>query len=98
MSLLRSIVTGAANGIGKACAISLAQKGNKVAIIDNNEQDVEILMKEFTSTNNGEIIPYIGDFSQEKTIHEFFDFTMNKLNGIDLLLNNVAISKKKKNG
>lgn len=36
-----AIITGAASGIGKAAAISLANKGMKVALVDLNADDLE---------------------------------------------------------
>lgn len=36
-----AIITGAASGIGKAAAISLANKGMKVALVDLNADELE---------------------------------------------------------
>ena len=34
-----AIVTGAAQGIGRACAVRLAQEGAKVVVADVNDED-----------------------------------------------------------
>ena len=40
-----ALVTGAGKGLGKACAIALAEAGAKVIIISRTEKDLNIVQK-----------------------------------------------------
>ncbi len=80
------IITGGANGIGKALTKKLVAEKAHVAVFDIDEVSLKQLKEEFP-----EISYYLCDVSKlsdiEKNISDFF----NQLGSIDILINNAAI-------
>jgi NAD(P)-dependent dehydrogenase (short-subunit alcohol dehydrogenase family) len=83
-----ALVTGAAQGIGRAYALRLAQEGAKVVIADILEgSGVE---QEIASTG-GEALTLQIDVSDEQSTREMAQKTVERFGRIDILINNAAI-------
>ena len=82
-----ALVTGAGKGIGKACAIALAEAGANLIIISRTKKDldkVSKIIKKFKSKCNA----YACDVTNYKQIKEI----INNQKKIDILVNNAGIN------
>lgn len=95
-----ALVTGSGQGIGKAIAILFAKKGAKVIVNDIERKKtkgvVENINKDFINDKRNYAIEYIADVSSANEVKELFTFITKNFNGLDILVNNAAISPKQK--
>ena len=80
-----ALVTGAGKGIGKACAIALAEAGANVIIISRTQKDldkVSKIIKKFKS----KCTSYVCDVTNYNQINSI----INKQKRIDILVNNAG--------
>jgi 3-oxoacyl-[acyl-carrier protein] reductase len=93
MSNLTVLVTGAASGIGKACALTFAQAGYNVVVnYGHSEQaalDVTKQCKEF----GVEAFAVKADVSKKDEVDAMVDLTLKTFGTIDVLINNSGIAK-----
>jgi 3-oxoacyl-[acyl-carrier protein] reductase len=80
------IITGAANGIGKALAISFAEMGGRVAAIDLSVDGLEELKK-----TNPDISIYECDISVSDAVQHVIEDICEDFPSIDILINNAGI-------
>lgn len=88
-----AIITGASRGIGRACAITLAQNGIKVIANYNKSEDKAKELKEHLSNQNIEIDIFKADVSNKDEVKKMIDFCMQKYGKIDILVNNAGTSQ-----
>ncbi|RKD33464.1 SDR family NAD(P)-dependent oxidoreductase [Thermohalobacter berrensis] len=88
------LVTGGANGIGKAIAKAYLDFGAKVIIADKDKEKGIKLEKDYNEKGY-ELFFYEIDLKQGNKIVEMIDFIVNKYDKIDILVNNAGISKSK---
>jgi NAD(P)-dependent dehydrogenase (short-subunit alcohol dehydrogenase family) len=86
------LVTGGANGIGKAIAEEYL-KNNAIVIIGDIDEEQGILIQEKWTSLNKEVLFYKIDFSKSDSILNMMEFIINKYKRLDILINNVGISK-----
>jgi 3-oxoacyl-[acyl-carrier protein] reductase len=88
-----AIVTGSSRGIGKAIALRLAKDGfNVVVNYLKNKTEAEDVVQEIKATN-GAAIAVQADVSKIEEVKYLFITTEKEFGGIDVLVNNAAISK-----
>ena len=80
-----ALVTGAGKGIGKACAIALAEAGANLVIISRTKKDLEKVSK-IIRKSNSKCIYYVCDVTNYHQIKEI----INKQKRIDILVNNAG--------
>ena len=86
-----AIITGAASGIGKATAISLADKGMKVALVDLNVDDLEEVKA--TINNKGQVAKSLeANVAEPTSIQQAIDETVEKWQQIDTVFINAGIN------
>ena len=85
-----ALVTGAAVGIGRACAIKLAEGGATVVAVDISADGVERVKGEIEA-KGGTAYAYSCDVSDEAAVVALCDDVKAKLGGVDILVNNAAI-------
>lgn len=83
-----ALVTGAANGIGKATALTLAQAGARVAILDMDGPGAQAVAAECGSDALGIDI----DLSRSAAIQPAVDRVLQHFGRIDLLVNSAGIT------
>lgn len=85
-----ALVTGAANGIGKAIALLLAQAGANVAVADIDIEGAKNTASEIEKSG-AKALAIQADVSKKDQIESMVKSTAKGLNGIDILINNAAI-------
>lgn len=83
-----AIVTGAAQGIGEAYALRLAQEGAKVVVADI--ADGAAVAREITG-RGGEALVLRTDVTDEQSTAEMATKTVERFGRIDILINNAAL-------
>lgn len=85
-----ALITGAASGIGKACAIRMAQEGYGVVVADINLRGAETVAGELADAGLQAIaVPM--DVSDEKAVEAGFDRMMEVYGSCDLAMSNAGI-------
>jgi NAD(P)-dependent dehydrogenase (short-subunit alcohol dehydrogenase family) len=88
------VVTGAASGIGRACAIEAAREGAKVVAADLNQEGSEETVMQIRN-NSGTAVAFKTDVSDPESVKKLVEFTINTFSRIDSLINNAAIQVNK---
>ncbi len=83
----RAIVTGAANGIGRAIALRLASEGARVVIADVNEEDAQGVAAEI----DGETLVHKTDVTQDGDVEALVGRTVSEWGGLDVMVNNAGV-------
>lgn len=84
-----AIVSGGSKGIGKAIATKLAQAGANVVICSRKKENLDSAVNEAES-NGLTLIPVECNTSNNESIQSVVDHTLEKFNGVDILVNNAA--------
>ena len=84
-----AIVTGGANGIGKATAMILAKHGANISIGDFNIEDAEKTAKEIEDLGVKAIAVSCNVLKDEDLVN-LIETTLKKLGGIHILINNAG--------
>lgn len=84
-----TVITGGGNGIGKSCAIRMAQEGARIALIDLEADALEHAKAEI-ETSGGQVLTVSADCLDRAAIERFVQQVEDELGGIDILVNNVG--------
>lgn len=84
-----AVVTGAANGIGRAIAIRLAQEGARVAINDLDGTAGQAVQSQIQLAG-GTSFFLPGDAASEADVSALMDAVKERFGGLDILVNNVV--------
>jgi 3-oxoacyl-[acyl-carrier protein] reductase len=87
-----ALVTGASQGIGRVCALKLAESGASVAIAARNQEKLEELVREITATG-GKAAAFPMDVADEEQIKTACKAAIGQFGKIDILVNNAGITK-----
>ncbi|KAL7283023.1 hypothetical protein ACG7TL_002447 [Trametes sanguinea] len=87
-----ALVTGAAQGIGKAIALRLAEDGLDVAVLDlpQKRDQLEAVVEAIKAKGRGTVALYV-DVSSEPEIEAAIQGTVDRLGGLDVIVANAAI-------
>ena len=83
-----ALVTGAGKGLGKACAIALAEAGAKVIILSRTKSDLDKVSKIIRKTK-GSSQSFVCDVTQV----DEFKKVLKKINRLDILVNNAGTNR-----
>jgi 3-oxoacyl-[acyl-carrier protein] reductase len=86
-----ALVTGASQGIGRACALELATRGATVALAARNEQKLGEVSSEITAAG-GQAAVFKMDVANEEEIKAAIKAVIGQLGKIDILVNNAGIT------
>jgi len=84
-----AIITGGANGIGKASCEMLAAYGANVVVSDYNLEDAKKAAKEIND-NGGKAIAIDCDVTKDEALVKLVDKTVEEFGGIHILVNNIG--------
>lgn len=85
-----AVVTGGANGIGRACAARLAGEGADVAILDLEAGTAATAAAGIAAATGARVISHGLDLTDHDAVVAAFDAAREELGEIDILLNNVG--------
>lgn len=87
-----ALVTGASQGIGRACALALAKAGAKVGIAARNEEKLRAVAAEIAAAG-GEAEIFVLDVSNEESIKSVAKDATTRLGTVHILVNNAGITR-----
>ena len=87
-----AFVTGASQGIGRSCAIALAQDGASVALAARNEEKLGGVADEISSAG-GKAQVFRMDVSNEEDIKNSIKRAIEGFGKIDILVNNAGVTR-----
>jgi 3-oxoacyl-[acyl-carrier protein] reductase len=85
-----AVVTGASQGIGRACALVLAEAGADVALASRNVEKLESVAKEIEARGRKALVLNI-DVSSAESIKAGFAKVLETWKKIDILVNNAGV-------
>jgi 3-oxoacyl-[acyl-carrier protein] reductase len=87
-----ALVTGASQGIGRACALELARRGARVAVAARNGAKLDEVAGEIAASG-GQSKTFVLDLASEDSIHDTAKAVISHFGGLDILVNNAGITK-----
>jgi 2-hydroxycyclohexanecarboxyl-CoA dehydrogenase len=91
MATRTALVTGAAAGIGRACALRLAREGKSVGVLDLNQAGAETVAEEIRAAG-GKAIGVGADVSNRASVTAAVEKVRQALGPITILVNNAGIT------
>ncbi len=87
-----ALITGASQGIGRACALVLAKHGVKIAAAARSQAKLDEVVAEIRAAG-GIAEPFILDVAAEESIKATAKAVIARFGSIDILVNNAGITK-----
>jgi 3-oxoacyl-[acyl-carrier protein] reductase len=87
-----ALVTGASQGIGRACALKLAAEGAAVAVAARNQEKLNEVVQQI-NTAGGKAAAFPMDVADENQIKSAFKSALAQFGKIDILVNNAGITR-----
>ncbi len=88
-----ALVTGASRGIGRACALALAQSGAQVVINYRGQQQAADALVAQIEQAGGKAIAVQADVSQADDVERLVKATTDAFGRLDILINNAGITR-----
>jgi 3-oxoacyl-[acyl-carrier protein] reductase len=87
-----AFVTGASQGIGRACALKLATEGATLAVAARNQDKLNKLVNEIAAAG-GKAAAFALDVTDEEQVKSTIKAAIAELGKIDILVNNAGITR-----
>jgi 3-oxoacyl-[acyl-carrier protein] reductase len=87
-----ALVTGASQGIGRACALELARAGATLAVTDINEVKLADVAAEIEAAG-GQAAPFRLDVSSQESIEAGAKVVLERFGKVEILVNNAGITR-----
>jgi 3-oxoacyl-[acyl-carrier protein] reductase len=87
-----ALVTGASQGIGRACALALAEGGAAVALMARNEDKLAAVAKEIEA-KGGQAAAFRMDVANEDEVKAAVKAALERFGKIEILVNNAGMTK-----
>ena len=87
-----AIVTGGAQGIGRAIALRLAQEGASVVVADLKQPAAQTVADEIVAAK-GQAAAVAVDVRDQQQVQAMVDTAVNQFGGLDILVNNAGAGK-----
>lgn len=83
------LITGAAQGFGRVCAVAFAERGAKLALCDINDVGGEETLAQVKARNADGFYAHV-DVAKEDQVKGFVDETVTRFGRLDVAMNNAA--------
>src|SRR5271163_1320455 len=87
-----AFVSGASQGIGRACALALAKMGARIALAARNEAKLEAVAAEIEAAG-GQARSFLMDVSDEASIQAAAKAAISHFGTVEILVNNAGITR-----
>uniref|UniRef100_D8QJF1 NAD(P)-binding protein n=1 Tax=Schizophyllum commune (strain H4-8 / FGSC 9210) TaxID=578458 RepID=D8QJF1_SCHCM len=89
-----AIVTGAAQGLGKAIALRLAKDGLAIGLNDipSKKDALDEVAKEIVQAN-GRAVVHVGDISKQEVVQDLIDSVVRTLGGLHVMVANAGMAR-----
>ena len=87
-----ALITGASQGIGRACALALAEGGASIALAARNQEKLAQVAKEIES-KGGQAAVFPVDVGNEEEVKAAVKSGLERFGKIDILVNNAGVTK-----
>jgi 3-oxoacyl-[acyl-carrier protein] reductase len=87
-----ALVTGASQGIGRACALALAEGGALVALAARNQEKLDAVAREIES-KGGQAATFRMDVSNEDEVKAAVKAALERFSKIEILVNNAGVTR-----
>lgn len=87
------VVTGAGRGLGKSIAITLAEQGANIAIVDVNEADAQQAAETCENLSGTQARAYVCNVAEEHAVVDLFNQVQTDFGAIHGLVNNAGIAR-----
>lgn len=87
-----AIVTGGAQGMGRAISLRLAQEGAHVVIADLTQEAGQKVVDEITAAG-GKAVATATDVRNQEQVQAMVDTAVRQFGGLDILVNNAGVGK-----
>ena len=85
-----ALITGGAQGLGKAVAVAMAKEGANIVLCDINETTLSEAAKEIEATGR-ECLPVICDVSSRESVDQMFANAAKRFGTVHILINNASV-------
>jgi NAD(P)-dependent dehydrogenase (short-subunit alcohol dehydrogenase family) len=90
-----AVVSGAANGIGRASALRLAREGADLVVVDREHEALTHVAGVITALGRA-VLPITADWTDAAAVREAFAATRRRFGRVDVLFNNVGQSARER--
>jgi 3-oxoacyl-[acyl-carrier protein] reductase len=87
-----ALITGASQGIGRACALALAEGGASIALAARNQEKLAQVAKEIES-KGGQAAVFPMDVGSQEEVKAAVKSGLERFGKIDILVNNAGVTK-----
>ena len=87
-----ALVTGASQGIGRACALQLAKDGAAVALVARNQEKLEQVKQEIAAAG-GQAAVFVADLAEEEQVKTAFKSAIAQFGKLEILVNNAGVTR-----
>src|ERR1700693_557307 len=83
-----AIVGGASKGLGRACALVLAEEGVKVTVCSRTKAELDSAAQAIRDATGTDVLAFAGDLDKSDTIRALIAATVERFGRLDILVNN----------
>lgn len=87
-----ALITGAANGIGRATALRFAREGARLVVSDLDENGLQEVSKEI-ETRGGGLAMVVGNVTERADVQKMVDAALERFGRLDVLINNAGVNR-----
>src|SRR5215210_9581078 len=87
-----AIITGAASGIGRACALELARRGANICVVDQAGEDVMIQTSHLLKESGARATTFTADVTDHGKAGRIVAETRARMGRVDILVNAAGVN------
>jgi len=88
---MKTVITGATKGIGRAIAEAFAREGHDLAICARNKDDLKNFQSELQEKYSVKVIQKSTDVAKKEQVTAFADYIKSEWSQVDVLVNNAGV-------